>query len=136
MPKYAKGSPEMKAHMAMLRNMRKSKSGKGIGSDIIRKGKDMLIEEGKNQLSDIIDKGAVVLKKKIRGEGFLGNIGKSLSNTLIDNLPAPNIVKNVAKYGTNELINQTGLGMIQNNNKKIKSNNRKIKGGALMPSGY
>lgn len=136
MPKYNKGSPEMKAHMEKLRSMRKSKSGKGIGSDIINRGKELLIETGKNQLSDIIDKGAVVLKKKIKGEGFLGNIGKSLSNTLIDNLPAPNIVKNVAKYGTNELINQTGLGMIQNNNKKIKLNNKKIKGGALVPSGY
>lgn len=136
MPKYAKGSKEASDYMEKLRNMRKFKSGKGIGSDIINRGKELLIETGKNQLSDIIDKGAVVLKKKIKGEGILGNIGKSLSNTLIDNLPAPNIVKNVAKYGTNELINQTGLGMIQNNNKKIKLNNKKIKGGALVPSGY
>jgi len=132
-----KGSQEMRDYMKSLRDKRGNKKGKGMMKDLYEKGKDILIEEGRNQLSNVVDKGADIIKRKIRGKGLLGNIGRAVSGTLIDALPGPNIIKTGLKYGTNKLIDQTGMGLkIKNSNKKIKNSNKKIVGGALYPSGY
>jgi hypothetical protein len=137
MPKYPKGSQEMKDYMASIRAKKGNKKGKGIVSDLYQKGKDILIEEGKNQLTNIVDKGADIIKRKIRGKGILGNIGRAVSGTLIDALPGPNIIKTGLKYGTNKLIDQTGMGLkIKNKNNKISNSNKKIIGTGLYPSGY
>lgn len=129
-----KGSQEMKDYMASIRAKRGMKKGKGMVSDILNKGKNMLVEEGKNQLINVIDKGADVIKKKVRGKGIIGDIGRTVSSTLIDQLPAPDILKKGLKYGANKLIDKTGAG-VKNVNKKVKVNNKIVKGKGLAPAG-
>jgi len=139
-----KGSQEMKDYMAMIRakkgmngNKKSMKKGKGIVSDVYNKTKDMLVEEGKNQLVNVIDQGANVIKRKIRGKGLFGNVLKSVSSNLIDTLPGPGFIKTGLKYGADKLIDKTGAGVkVKNNNKKIKNNNKMLVGNGLMPSGY
>jgi len=134
-----KGSQEMKAYMSNLRSMRKNKmNGQGMVSDLMEKGKKYLVEEGKNQLENLVDMGSNVIKKKIRGKGFFGNLGKNLLNKGLDFLPVPNIVRNAGRSIGNDLIDQTGLGaMVKIKNKRTNNKNKKImNGNGLMPAGY
>ncbi len=136
MPKLVKGSQQAKDFMKSIRD-KKGMKGKGMVSDMLNKGKDMLVEEGRTQLVNAIDKGSDIIKRKIKGKGILGDIGRSVSSTLIDKLPGPEIIKKGLKYGTNMAIDKSGMGIkIKSSNKKITSSNKIIKGGALMPSGY
>ena len=136
MPKLIKGSQQARDYMKSLRDKRGVKKGKGMMSDMMNKGKEMLIEEGKNQLVNVIDKGADVIKRKVRGKGLFGNIAKSIGSNLIDALPGPNFVKAGLKFGAEKLIDKTGAGIsVKNVNKKVKVNNKIVNGKGLMPSG-
>ena len=136
MPKLIKGSQQARDYMKSIRDKRGMK-GKGIVSDLLNKGKDILIEEGKNQLVNVIDKGADVIKRKVRGKGLFGNIAKSIGSNLIDALPGPNFVKAGLKFGAEKLIDKTGLGIVKvkNVNKKVKVNNKIVNGLGLAPAG-
>jgi len=140
-----KGSQEMKDYMAMIRakkgmngNKKSMKKGKGIVSDLYNQGKNMLVEESKNQLVNLVDKGSDIIKRKIRGKGLFKNILSSVADNVIDVVPGPNILKTGLKYGANKLLDKTlGAGVkVKNNNKKIKNNNKMVLGNGLMPSGY
>ena len=136
MPKLIKGSQQAKDFMKSIRDKKKVKSGKGMMSDMLNKGKEMLIEEGKNQLVNVIDKGADVIKRKVRGKGLLGNVLSSVSSNLIDALPGPNFVKAGLKFGAEKLIDKTGAGIsVKNVNKKVKVNNKIVNGKGLAPAG-
>jgi len=136
MPRFAKGSQQAKDYMASLRAKRTGtrKKGKGLMSDLYNKGKDYLIEQGKEQLINVIDKGADIvkekLKKKIRGNGILGDVARYGLNAGLDILPVPGLARNVGKLVGNELINKTGLGI-----KKVRVRKNKTFGGALLPAG-
>ncbi len=132
-----KGTQEMKDYMASLRSKRTgTRKGKGIMKDLYNKGKDYLIEQGKQQLLNVVDKGADVLKekvkKKIRGEGIFGDVARYGLNAGLDVLPVPSIARDVGKLVGNELIKKTGLGMA----KKVRVRKNKTLGNGLMPAGY
>jgi len=129
------GTQEMRDYMSSIRAKRGMK-GKGMMSDLFNKGKDMLVEEGKTQLINVIDKGADVIKRKVRGKGIFGDIARQVSGTLIDNIPAPDLLKKGLKYGANKLIDKTGAGVkVKDINKKVKVNNKKVIGNGLVPAG-
>lgn len=130
-----KGTQEMRDYMASLRAKRTgNRKGKGLMSDLIEKGKDYLIEKGKEQLLNVVDRGADIvkekLKRKIRGNGLIGDVARYGLNAGLDILPVPGLARNVGKLVGNELINKTGLGM-----KKVRVRKNKTLGGALLPAG-
>ena len=78
MVKYPKGSQEAKEFMKLVRNSKKSggkKQGAGIVDDVKKVIKS---NEAKAIMNKGIEIGADMLKKKINGEGFFGNVGKAL----------------------------------------------------------
>jgi hypothetical protein len=74
MPKYAKGSPEMKAFMEMVRSKKKGKKGTGFMGNLLSSGTKMLKNELLNKaplpgfikdpLSNLADKGIDMAVKK------------------------------------------------------------------------
>ena len=134
-----KGTQEMRDYMSSLRakrtGTRTSKKGKGMMSDLYNKGKDYLIEKGKEQLLNVVDKGADIvkekLKRKIRGNGLIGDLSKFGLNAGLDFLPIPGLARNVGKLVGNELINKSGLGMA-----KVRVRKNKTLGNGLLPAGY
>jgi hypothetical protein len=134
------GTPEMRDYMKSLRDKRTgnrtSKKGKGIMKDLYNKGKDYLIEQGKQQLLNVVEKGADVLKekvkRKIRGEGIFGDVARYGLNAGLDVIPIPGIARDVGKLVGNELIKKTGLGMSE---KKVRVRKNKTLGNGLMPAG-
>ena len=131
-----KGTQEMKDYMASLRAKRTgTRKGKGMMSDLYNKGKDYLIEKGKEQLLNIVDRGADIvkekLKRKIKGNGVIGDVFKYGLNAGLDVLPVPGLARNVGKLVGNELINKSGLGM-----KKVRvRKNKTMVASGLMPAG-
>ena len=104
-----KGTQEMKDYMASLRAKRTgTRKGKGVMKDLFNKGKDYLIEQGKQQLLNVVDKGSDILKekvkKKIRGEGIFKNIVSQGLNAALDYAPIPGIARDVGKLVANEVI--------------------------------
>jgi hypothetical protein len=135
-----KGTPEMAEYMRMIR----SKKGKGLGADLVNAGKTKLKELAKSNLINLVDKGSNIVKDKIKGmgmrsksaKGLIGDIGKKVFKGALSYVPAPDIVKDVAGYAGDKLIDKTGLGVLHVKNNKVNVKNNRVKSAkGLMPAG-
>jgi len=164
MPKYPKGSDEMKMYMKNLREMRgknpkpKKIKGSGIMSDLFGSLKNVAINEGqkfvKEKGAELLNKGLNMAVEKVaekvkgkgmkksksmKGKGFLGDIGKSVFKSALNVIPMPGIVRDVAGNVGEMLINKTGAGMNNNMEDSIMVGKDKTvmkkRGGALRIGG-
>jgi hypothetical protein len=108
-----KNTQEMRDYMSMIRSKKK---GNGI-LDMVKSGAKSLaktgIQYGADKLKDMVGNGKMKKMKKMKGEGFIGD---------------------VARFGTSKLIDMTGLGM--NTQFSIQPQGRLLKGSALINAGY
>lgn len=92
------------------------------GSGIMEEGMNYVKNEGKklvkNEAKKLVDRGADLIKNKVIGNGLFGDIAKGASNFLIDQAPAPNIIKDIGKLGTNYLVDKSGMGMKKKRGRK------------------
>jgi hypothetical protein len=160
MPKYPKGSIEMKEYMKKLREMRgknpkkmKVMKGEGIMSDLFDGLKNVAVKEGKKLVkekgTELLNKGIDLAVKKVagkgmkrsksmKGAGFLSDLGKTVFKSALNVMPIPGIARDVAgTIGDNIIDKIDGKGMnmkdsiIVGNQKTIL----KKRGGALRHGG-
>ena len=125
---------------------KKKMIGKGLIDTLktgIKKGAKYAIDiaktKGKEKMNELIDKGAETLtqsleggkmKKKMKGKGIIGDVLKYGKSAALNVVPLPGIIKDVANYAGDKVIEQSGLGF------KKKKMNKNQSGAALYPSGF
>jgi len=135
MPRFLKGSEEAKLYMQELRNKRKLKGGgfKDVLNRVVDSGKDFIKSGVKNELNKVVDSGVDYLGKKLtggrvkKGKGIFGDVLRFGKNQALNFLPMPALVRDVAGYAGDKVIDQSGLG--------FKKQRKNKKGGALYPAG-
>ena len=88
------------------------KKGKGIMDDGLNYVKNEGKKYLKNKARELLDKGTNLIKDNyLNAGGLFGDITKGVSNIVLDTIPMPGMARDISKYGTNYLVDKSGLGI-------------------------